>query len=180
MPPAIFYWIFSFTSKILFKNIHFSSLHKDFSLASSSSIHASTASWPWRLKEILVTWIPLSSFLFTYSGTLLVASRRRDLYHFEILYELEGSFPKLTVNKVGKSRSEKSMYYFYAPCICSTASVQASSTSEIMTFVLIFLINIIRFLTVHVLFLLDQSSSIAIQILIQTASNIIDCRHKRA
>lgn len=179
MPLAIFYRIFSCTNKILFKNIHFSSLHKDFSLA-SSSIHASTAPRPPRLNVNInqLNSTPFSSFLFTYLGTLLVGSRRWDLYHFEILYEVEGSFPKLTVNKVGKSRSQKPLYYFYVPCICSTAAQQVSSTPEIVTFVLIFCINIIWFLTVHVLFLLSQSSSIPIQELIQTASNI-NCSHKR-
>lgn len=91
------------------------------------------------------------------------------------LYEVEGSFPKLTVNKVGKSRSQKSMYYFCVPCICSTAS----QLNEITAFVLIFFINIIWFLTVHILFLLDKSSSTPIQVLIQTAANIINCSHKR-
>lgn len=149
MPLAIFYRIFSFSNKILFKNIHFSSLHKESSLA-SSSIQASTAPWPSRLNVNInqLNSTPLSSFLFTYLGTLLVGSRRWDLYHFEILYEVEETFPKLTVNKVSKSRSQKSMYYFYVPWICSTASQQVSSTLEIMTFVLIFCINIIWFLTV--------------------------------
>lgn len=58
MPLAISYRIFSFTNKILFKNIHFCSLHKDLSLASSST-HVSTAPWPPRLMQILVTWMPL-------------------------------------------------------------------------------------------------------------------------